>query len=67
MRYIVDYPVTYDEAIDFLDRAKENLNPELIGDPSSVVIDWIKNRLDEHKKLESFYEDMKNKRDIFTR
>ena len=49
MRNILAYPVTYNEAIDVLNRFKETCDPDLIGDMRPTVCDWIIERLTEQE------------------
>ena len=45
--------MTYEEAIAILDRIKSDFDPNLIGDIRPYAIDWIKEKLLEHKKENS--------------
>lgn len=49
MRNLLEYPITIEEAEEFLDQVKDTLDPDLIGDPRPAIIQWIKEKLNEKK------------------
>lgn len=51
MRNILQYPMTYEEAEQILDRFKNECDPNLVGDIRPYAIDWIKEKLQEHKEI----------------
>lgn len=55
MRNLLEYPVTYPEAINTLREFKESCDPNLIGDPRPTIIEWAITRLVEHQKLENYF------------
>lgn len=51
MRNITQYPMTYEEAESILDKFKDSCDKNLIGDIRPYAIEWIKERLREHKEM----------------
>lgn len=51
MRNILQYPMTYQEAIDILNEIKHECDPNLIGDIRPYAIEWIKEKLREYKEM----------------
>lgn len=52
MRNLLEYPMTYEEAMAVLDKVIESLNNEnRIGDVRAYALDWLKEKIVEHKDL----------------
>lgn len=51
MRNTLQYPMTHEEAGRILDGFKDSCDKNLIGDIRPYAIEWIKERLREHKEM----------------
>lgn len=50
MRNILEYPMTYEEAISILKEVKHECNPGLVGDIRPYAIDWVIEKLTEKQE-----------------
>lgn len=51
MRNILEYPMTYEEAVQILERFKQSCDHDLVGDVRPYAVDWIIEKLLEHKEM----------------